>query len=74
VADEPTRSDADDARRPCLRLEGPVSQAQHLRCPYCYGDADAVRAGDRSKFCDFHPGEDPIAFGFPPDGSRLAHG
>lgn len=73
--DDPKRKEApDDPNRVCMRVEGPVSLAQHLKCPYCYGEARDVRTGDRAAFCDFHPGEDPINFGFPGDGSRFAHG
>ena len=44
------------------------------RCPYCYGDDGAVTAGDRESFCDFHPGVDPVHFGFPGDDQRTLRG
>jgi hypothetical protein len=44
--------------------------AEHAECPYCFGNRQAIAKGRHGEFCDFHPGKDPIHFGFPPDSSR----
>jgi hypothetical protein len=49
----------------CRRLSVERDVAEHLSCPYCFGKAADVETGDRQKFCDFKPGEDPVCFGFP---------
>lgn len=49
----------------CLRLQRYRTVEEHLDCPYCSGNAAAVESGERSRFCDFEPGADPVAFGFP---------
>jgi hypothetical protein len=62
----------DDAQRAaapgeilCRRLLRPLAIAEHLTCSYCFGKQKDVRTGDYRLFCDFEPGKDPIAFGFP---------
>ncbi|MBI4611998.1 MAG: hypothetical protein HY720_00145 [Planctomycetes bacterium] len=49
----------------CRRVERSYKIEEHLRCPYCFGKCDDIRSGDYERFCDFVPGVDPIAFGFP---------
>lgn len=44
------------------------------RCPYCFGDEKDISHTDPSEFCDFHPGRDPVHFGFPGDDSRALRG
>lgn len=58
----------------CRRTGELRSLADHLRCPYCFGRPSALRSGDHSRFCDYHQGLDPLAFGFPPDSARHRFG
>jgi len=58
----------------CRRTNQQYSHAEHKRCPYCYGGLADVADGAHGEFCDFNPDEDPIAFGFPPDGTRHESG
>jgi len=44
------------------------------RCPYCFGDDADVASADPASFCDFHPGVDPVNFGFPVDNLRTERG
>lgn len=50
---------------PCRRVQRSYEVEEHLRCPYCFGTQDEIRTGDYRCFCNFEPGVDPIAFGFP---------
>lgn len=54
----------------CRRTGRPLAPAGHLACPYCFGDAGTVASADHERFCDFQPGKDPLAFGFPQDAGR----
>jgi len=56
----------------CRRLLRPQRLSEHRRCPYCFGAPDDIRSADHQRFCDFQPGVDPLAFGFPPGVGRLA--
>ncbi len=69
---QPDRSKktADTIYCPRTNRETPVTE--HSRCPYCFGDRPRINSGDRQRFCDFHPGEDPIQFGFPDDRGHFA--
>lgn len=49
----------------CRRVERSYRVEEHLRCPYCFGKREDIRAGHYECFCDFEPGVDPIVFGFP---------
>ena len=55
---------------PCRRVGRPLPTDEHRRCPYCFGDEEAVRRGEHASFCEFRPGEDPVSFGFPQDHGR----
>jgi len=44
------------------------------RCPYCFGDEKDISHTDPTEFCDFHPGRDPVHFGFPGDDARTRRG
>lgn len=55
---------------PCRRVDRAYKVEEHLRCPYCFGTRDDIRSKDYRCFCDFKPGVDPIAFGFPGTSSR----
>ena len=57
----------------CRRLDRPRSIAEHARCPYCFGDRTDIRSAAHDRFCDFEPGADPLAFGFPRGIGRLAN-
>ena len=55
----------------CRRTGQMYTVPQHVRCPYCFGDAKRIEAGaDHGQFCDYEPGVDPVVFGFPPGGTR----
>ena len=54
----------------CLRLGRSRSLREHEACSYCFGDRRAIQIGDRSGFCDFQPGRDPVSFGFPESHGR----
>lgn len=54
----------------CPRCDRQLELAEHARCPYCFGDEVSLRRGDRAEFCDFHPGKDPVHFGFPEEAER----
>lgn len=61
---------AEDRKAPeveimCRRINRSLPVAEHLECPYCDGQRAEVETGERRKFCDFKPGEDPVCFGFP---------
>ena len=58
----------------CRRTGQLFDPAECDRCPYCFGDDADVASADRDTFCDFHPGEDPVHFGFPGNDSRSQHG
>jgi hypothetical protein len=58
----------------CRRLATLRTVEEHLGCPYCFGKRAEVEAGDRSEFCDYQPGVDPVTFGFPENSGRLANG
>ena len=59
----------------CRRTGQLYRVEQHVQCPYCSGDADTIRrSGKYQDFCEFHPGSDPVNFGFPPDSDRTRHG
>jgi hypothetical protein len=60
----------DERRVFCRRLEKQLPVAEHTECPYCFGKKQEIAKGRHGEFCDFHPGQDPINFGFPPDSSR----
>jgi len=52
-------------RVPCPRCGGIKEIAEHLECPYCVGKAGDIVKGEHEEFCDYHAGQDPVAFGFP---------
>lgn len=54
-----------DSLVPCRRTGRVREIPEHVACPYCFGRAEDVASGDHARFCDFRPGVDPIAFGFP---------
>jgi hypothetical protein len=54
----------------CPRLGKDRTVEKHAECPYCFGKAGDVAPGERPRFCDFQPGEDPVTFGFPTDTTR----
>ncbi len=56
----------------CVRLNQARTASEHRDCPYCYGKNAEVQSGDRSHFCDYQPGKDPIQFGFPEGTTRDA--
>ena len=59
----------------CRRTGQMFSVAEHVECPYCYGDEGTIeKGGEYEDFCEFRAGEDPINFGFPPDSSRNQQG
>ncbi len=55
---------------PCRRVQRTFRPEEHRDCPYCFGTEADVKSGEHAKFCDFHPGEDPICFGFPQNFGR----
>jgi pyruvate ferredoxin oxidoreductase beta subunit/2-oxoisovalerate ferredoxin oxidoreductase beta subunit len=59
---------------PCNRTGRAFDPTEHVRCPYCFGDEAAVKAGQHAEFCDFRPGVDPVSFGFPDETSRSTEG
>ena len=72
---EHARDDEGKRTRVACRRTGQLYDGDACRrCPYCYGDDAAVEAGDRTEFCDFHPGVDPVHFGFPGDDERTLRG
>lgn len=68
---EPTRK---DPTVHCPRLGKARPAEEHVACPYCYGRVAEVKAGDRTSFCDFKPGIDPVSFGFAPELGRFQRG
>ena len=59
----------------CRRTGQMFSVAEHVQCPYCYGEDKTIEGGgDYPEFCEFKEGEDPINFGFPPDSTRTQSG
>jgi hypothetical protein len=54
----------------CRRLERMLEISEHKDCLYCFGREGEIHSGRHSRFCDFHPGQDPIHFGFPEDKGR----
>ncbi len=59
----------------CRRTGQMLEVDAHAECPYCSGTAEAIRkTGQYRDFCEFHPGEDPLNFGFPADAERVRHG
>lgn len=59
---------------PCRRTGQLYDSSNCKRCPYCYGDDADVEGTDVKTFCDFHPGVDPVHFGFPGDDARTQRG
>jgi hypothetical protein len=58
----------------CRRTGKMSSIQEHLSCPYCSGDAEAIaRTGRYSDFCEYET-TDPINFGFIDGSSRNQHG
>ena len=49
----------------CRRTGRWIGAAEHCRCPYCFGDEAELERGRYERFCDFHPGQDPVCFGLP---------
>ncbi len=50
----------------CVRNRIPKSADEHLSCLYCFErQREVVERGERSHFCDFVEGSDPVSFGFP---------
>jgi len=47
----------------CRRTGQWMSCAEHGRCPYCFGGEAELERGRYERFCDFHPGQDPLCFG-----------
>jgi hypothetical protein len=58
----------------CRRTGQLYDTTECERCPYCFGEDADLAGGDRETFCDFHPGKDPVHFGFPGDDARTLHG
>lgn len=59
----------------CRRTGRIYEIEEHVQCPYCSGDAEAIQnSEDYSDFCEFRPGEDPVNFGLKPDSDRFRHG
>ena len=59
----------------CRRTGQMFTVSEHVQCPYCYGEGQTIeKGGDYKDFCEFRQGEDPINFGFPPDGTRTRSG
>lgn len=59
----------------CRRTGQMFTVAEHVECPYCFGeDATIEKGGDYKDFCEFQQGKDPINFGFPPDSTRTQRG
>ncbi len=56
----------------CARTGQAYDASVHAACPYCFGSQEALSTGDRSRFCGYEPGRDPLNFGFPPDSARNA--
>ena len=63
-----------DAAIKCRRTGQTYDLSTCPRCPYCFGDSADVASTDPESFCDFHPGEDPVSFGFPGDDVRTQRG
>ncbi len=55
----------------CRRTGRWLSPQQHLACPYCLGEEDALSHGRYAGFCDYDARKDPVSFGFPPDGAHV---
>lgn len=49
----------------CHRTGRQLELAEHEQCPYCFGPREAIEQGQRTHFCEYRPGEDPVHFGFP---------
>jgi hypothetical protein len=59
----------------CRRTGQMFTVAEHAECPYCFSDSDTIaKGGTYESFCEFHPGKDPVNFGFPPDSTRTEEG
>ncbi len=58
----------------CVRNLVAKPPEEHLECPYCFGLRAQILCGNRSDFCDFDPGSDPVSFGFPEQASRFDKG
>lgn len=58
----------------CVRTGQDYDLSTHAECPWCHGSQADLSTGDRSRFCGFEPGKDPVNFGFPPDSSRTQRG
>ena len=58
----------------CRRTGQLYDLSECPRCPYCFGKDSDVASADTASFCDFHPGGDPVNFGFPGDDTRTLHG
>ncbi len=58
----------------CRRTGQLYDISECLRCPYCCADDAQQPGADAKTFCDFHPGVDPLNFGFPGDDDRTLRG
>ena len=78
MADDRIENETDRARQrgllACRRTGKVWNPGECQRCPYCFGEDEAVESAERERFCDFHPGKDPVHFGFPGDDVRTLHG
>jgi hypothetical protein len=54
-----------ERRTQCVRTGQLYDSSVHAACPYCFGSQADLSTGDRSRFCGFEPGRDPLNFGFP---------
>ena len=61
-------------RLACRRTGRHYELSECPRCPYCFGDEKDLSDTDPAEFCDFHPGRDPVHFGFPGHDSRTLRG
>lgn len=66
----PEKDEVVETKCACARLHVERTTSEHKACPYCFGKRQDIERGDRSEFCDFQPGVDPVSFGFPENTSR----
>jgi hypothetical protein len=71
---ENDRAEQGDAAIKCRRTGQTYDLSTCTRCPYCFGDNADVASADPASFCDFHPGGDPVCFGFPGNDARTQRG
>ncbi|MDP6739981.1 MAG: hypothetical protein QF404_08205 [Planctomycetota bacterium] len=71
---EKDQAEQGDAVIKCRRTGQTYDLSMCPRCPYCFGDSADVESTDPESFCDFHPGEDPVSFGFPRNDVRMQRG